>query len=1137
MATPVAKLKPKPTSATPEETLIRVLHVDDEPGLLKTTKQILEAMGSFQVETALSVKEAMQKLEEKEFDAVVTDYQMPRKNGLDFLRELRENENNIPLILFTGKGREEVAIEALNLGASLYCNKTGKPQTVYGELAYSIQQVFEKKRAEEALRRETEMLEVVTQNVSAGLVVISRDYKILWTNKLLKDYLGNVKGKDCYSTLNHLSHRCPGCGVKEIFEKGENRVVHEQLVLRADGEPAWLEITATPIRDKKGNVTAALELSTDITERKKAEKALKEAKNRFETYLNLAGVIMVALDTNGTITYANKKCCEVLESKEEEIVGKNWFSKFLPKRIRSKTEAVFKKLMSGNVKPVERYENPILTKQGEERIIAWHNILLKDENGKIIRTLSSGEDITERKKAEEALEKSEEEYRTIVELSPDGIITMNMQGTVTSINKAFLDLTGFSEAEIVGKHFSKLGTLRAKDLPKYTKLFAGFLTGKPPSIDEFAYVRKDGSHRWGDAHFSFIKKDGKNVGIQAVLRDITERKRMAERLKESEEKYRMQFEQSLDAIFVADAETGIVVDCNLAATELVDRKKSEIVGKHQRILHPSEESNGDFTRTFKQHLKEKEGKVLEARVITKSGRIREVAIKANILELSGKRLIQGTFRDITEQKKAEEELRASEKKYRELINGMNDTAWVIDFDCSFIDVNDAAVKVLGYSREELLSMNVFDIDFTLDPEEIKALVKGMPADEIQVFQTAHTTKDGKTIPVEISSSLVTYQGKQAILSIARNITERKRLEKALQESEERFRQVAENALEWIWEVDSDGLYTYASPAVEKLLGYKPEEIIGKKHFYEMFHPEDRENLKKVAFSAFKEKSSFRDFINRNVHKNGNTVWLSTSGVPILDDGGNLLGYRGADIDVTDRQQAEDAVDNIMNELEKVIEKLRVVGKATRHDARNKLSVITNNVYLAKQKLAGNHNALGCLDDVESAVEQIEKIFDFARTYEMVGVEERSSIDVETSANEAVMLHSGLGDTKVVNKCHGLMVLADSQLRQIFYNLINNSLKHGKNVSQIRIYYNIGKDQLKLVYEDNGVGIPTDEKEKIFKEGYGKGTGYGLYLIKKICESYGWTIQETGTPGKGAQFTIKIPKKSRNKEINYQTTVT
>ena len=128
-------------------------------------------------------------------------------------------------------------------------------------------------------------------------------------------------------------------------------------------------------------------------------------------------------------------------------------------------------------------------------------------------------------------------------------------------------------------------------------------------------------------------------------------------------------------------------------------------------------------------------------------------------------------------------------------------------------------------------------------------------------------------------------------------------QEALKLSESRFRDVAENALEWIWEVDPQGKYTYASHAVEKILGYKPDEVIGK-HFYDFFHPEDREDLKTAALNVFKTQQPFRDFINRNIHKNGEIVWLSTSGVPFIDRGGNLLGYRGSDADITERKQAE-----------------------------------------------------------------------------------------------------------------------------------------------------------------------------------------------------------------------------------------
>jgi signal transduction histidine kinase len=224
---------------------------------------------------------------------------------------------------------------------------------------------------------------------------------------------------------------------------------------------------------------------------------------------------------------------------------------------------------------------------------------------------------------------------------------------------------------------------------------------------------------------------------------------------------------------------------------------------------------------------------------------------------------------------------------------------------------------------------------------------------------------------------------------------------------------------------------------------------------------------------------------------------------------------------------------MMNELVTINEKLGVVGRLTRHDARNKLSVMANNVYLAKQKLAANHSSLEYLGDIESAIDQMEKIFDFARNYEMLGVEELSYMNVEKSVDEAAMLFSGLDGAKLVNDCQGLTVMADSLLRQLFYNLIDDTLKYGEKVSQIRVYYEEGEDQLKLIYEDDGVGIPNDEKEKIFKEGYGKGTGYGLYLLKKICETYGWIIQETGVPGKGAQFTMTIPKTNKKGKIPYR----
>ena len=218
------------------------------------------------------------------------------------------------------------------------------------------------------------------------------------------------------------------------------------------------------------------------------------------------------------------------------------------------------------------------------------------------------------------------------------------------------------------------------------------------------------------------------------------------------------------------------------------------------------------------------------------------------------------------------------------------------------------------------------------------------------------------------------------------------------------------------------------------------------------------------------------------------------------------------------------------------EKLRVVGGLTRHDANNKLAAVKGNVYLARKKLSGNSEVLDYLKQIEASVEQTVRIFDFAKAYEMLGVEELAYVDVEKTVDEAVSLFPSLKDVKVMNDCHGLTVLADSLLRQLFYNLIDNSLKYGEKLSWIRVCYEEKKGgHLNVIYEDNGVGVPPAAKPKLFGEGYttGKGSGYGLYLIKKMVEVYGWTIQETGKQGKGAQFTLTIPRINKAGKENYK----
>ena len=163
-----------------------------------------------------------------------------------------------------------------------------------------------------------------------------------------------------------------------------------------------------------------------------------------------------------------------------------------------------------------------------------------------------------------------------------------------------------------------------------------------------------------------------------------------------------------------------------------------------------------------------------------------------------------------------------------------------------------------------------------------------------------------------------------------------------------------------------------------------------------------------------------------------------------------------------------------------------------------------------------------------------KIFDFAKLYEQIGSEELTYVDLEEKVKEASELFS-VPLPKINNECHGLTLLANSFLRQLFYNFIDNTRKYGEKATTIRVYFErTDQDIWKLVYEDDGIGVPFENKPRLFSEGFSTGgsTGFGLFLTKKMIDVYGWTISEDGQPGKGAKFVITIPKLNKNRKENY-----
>ena len=435
-------------------------------------------------------------------------------------------------------------------------------------------------------------------------------------------------------------------------------------------------------------------------------------------------------------------------------------------------------------------------------------------------------DVTERKKAEEALTKSEARYRSLVNSAPDGIMTTDMKGVITSINPAFEGLTGFSKDEIVGKHFTRLPTIHMKGIPKYLKLYSFFIRGKKFPPVEFPYRRKDGKIHWGEAHPALLKEGGKNVGIQVILREITERKILDDALRGSEEKWRSLAENAPNIIIIVDR-FGAIQFINRT---VVDARPEEIVGKSiYDFIGP--EHHSVVKKTIEQVFQTGEGRSYEISGVGPEGSVAWYATQVGPIKQDG-RIVSATLitTDITKRKKTEESLRESEQKFRCLVEDAAAGVGIIDLKGRFIYVNKALAYSLGYSVQEMAGRPFKDF---LHPDDrgklmrlfLKSILLRRPSQNLE-FRVIR--RDGLVLHWISKPTKLIIDGKtvgfQAIIT---EITERKKAEEALRESSESYKELAESIGDVFFAMDRGFRYTYWNKASEKLTGISAKDAIGK----------------------------------------------------------------------------------------------------------------------------------------------------------------------------------------------------------------------------------------------------------------------------------------------------------------------
>ena len=501
-----------------------------------------------------------------------------------------------------------------------------------------------------------------------------------------------------------------------------------------------------------------------------------------------------------------------------------------------------------------------------------------------------------------------EQFETLFNALVDPVAIVDSKGKILALSDRVEEITGFRKEKLLGKNLLKTDILTGKSKTTLLKNIVKRLAGAEITPYEVEVLTRDGEKIPCEINASKIMYKRKTA-IMAVFRIITERKRIEAALRRSEEMYRRQFDEALDAIFIADAESGVLVDCNRAALELVGRERSELVGKHQQILHPPEETEGEFSRTFKQHLKEKEGQVLEAQIITKKGEVRDVAIKANVFELYGKKMIQGIFRDIMERKTIEKAIRKSEVKYRGLFENAVEGIFQTTPDGMILTANPALVRMLGYgSEQELKGVNVRDL--YSNPKDRDVINREL-ADEgiLQNVELVLKHKNGQQITVlENSRAIIDDQGKILYYEGAlTDITERKRLGEKLAYERDLLHSLMDNIPDSIYFKDVESRFMRVNEAKSQKMGLKnPNKAVGKTDFdfyTEKFAQETLADEQRIM----KTGSSLIGKVEKVMEKDGTTRWVSATKVPIKDSEGRVRGLIGISRDITKRKRMEELV--------------------------------------------------------------------------------------------------------------------------------------------------------------------------------------------------------------------------------------
>jgi PAS domain S-box-containing protein len=722
--------------------------------------------------------------------------------------------------------------------------------------------------------------------------------------------------------------------VDEVRKLGHTFI--ETAHVSRDGTVFPVELSSRIIKYK--GRPAVLSIARDITQRKHVE----EASDRLAAIVESSDEAIVGKTLDGLITSWNRGAEKLYGYSSEEVKGKP-ISILIPPNRPDELTQILERVKRGET--VQRYETRRMRKDGKIIYVSLGVSPIRDATGAIVGASTIARDVTRRKQAEEALRVSEMKYRTLFENIPLGIYQTSPEGKLLTANPALVHLLGYeSETELLAVNVDTDTYANPEDRKRWMRQLE---THGEVHDAELVLRRKDGRELTvlDNAH---LLRDDQGVVLyhEGSLTDITERKRAEEVVRQTEERFHRAMEATSDGLWDWNVETGEMY-FSPAYYQMLGYEPGELPGLKKTwmdLIHPDDRdqalrSNQECIENRIPNFK------VEFRMKTKTGEWKWILGRgrASVRGSNGRALqMIGTHVDITERKQMEEKLRLqtealskSEERFRGIAERSFDAIITVDLDGRIAYASPAAIRITGYREDELLGapMQKFLPDSEI-PNLMRIFSDAMTGKAEESVELNILKNDGSIACLEFHGSPVAKDGELiGFEAIARDITERKQMEEdlrrysehlqelvtertaKLQESEERFRSIAERNFDTIFTTDMEGQIAYVSPAVENIFGYSPVEVVGKR--LQSFLIEDQIPNLREAFAALRSGENIGGFETQGYRKDRSIAHVEINAAPVVKDG-NVVGMQGIARDITERKRAEMAIRAAGERLQYVI---------------------------------------------------------------------------------------------------------------------------------------------------------------------------------------------------------------------------